>query len=127
MKRKMVAYRYQCSATCGKGVKMREVACKNSQDEAVSPFMCPRDQQPKNVRPCQLEDCSQFVWSVGAWSEVCLGPISCLSVCLCLSSSLCLPVCLCLSIHHELGKQFSLVISNGHFMFCHEMSKNCLL
>ncbi|KAL8617948.1 hypothetical protein ACOMHN_052899 [Nucella lapillus] len=59
----------KCSVTCGEGVKRREVVCRNFRKEVISPVLCPRQKQPKHIRPCKRKDCSLFVWKVGPWSE----------------------------------------------------------
>ncbi|XP_070193825.1 A disintegrin and metalloproteinase with thrombospondin motifs 9-like [Littorina saxatilis] len=59
----------KCSVTCGEGLKTRDIECRNRNREKVSPALCPRQTQPKEMRPCKRKDCSLYVWKEGAWSE----------------------------------------------------------
>ena len=57
----------QCSATCGNGVRVREVSCKRG-DNTVHKRQCLRQGQPKKKARCNLGPCP--VWYTRSWSQV---------------------------------------------------------
>ena len=68
---------FQCSATCGSGVKQRSVECSDKD------FSCEARTKPQTTAPCNLEPCPQ--WTTGSWGEVnknnqCLTSIVCAKV-----------------------------------------------
>ena len=62
-----VVLSFQCSATCGHGVRVRDVACKRGAN-TVSKRQCSRQSQPKKKARCNLPACP--VWYTGFWGQV---------------------------------------------------------
>lgn len=52
---------FQCSATCGEAVQVREVVCSENSD-------CDPDQKPPTLQPCLLPKC--LAWKHGPWNTV---------------------------------------------------------
>ncbi|XP_039619050.1 LOW QUALITY PROTEIN: A disintegrin and metalloproteinase with thrombospondin motifs 18 [Polypterus senegalus] len=66
----------QCSKTCGRGVRVREVYCTNSNPSAkgkgLPDSLCNQDQKPKSQETCVLRRCprnDKLQWMTSAWSE----------------------------------------------------------
>lgn len=66
----------QCSKTCGRGVKKRDVYCKSTGSPSVKILpesMCSRDHKPESQQTCVLGRCpknDRLQWVISAWSEV---------------------------------------------------------
>lgn len=56
-----VIWTFQCSATCGEAVQVREVVCSENSD-------CDPDQKPPTLQPCLLPKC--LAWKHGPWNTV---------------------------------------------------------
>ncbi|XP_062442223.1 A disintegrin and metalloproteinase with thrombospondin motifs 18 isoform X3 [Rhea pennata] len=65
----------QCSKTCGRGVKKRDVYCKSTsppKQKILPESMCSRDQKPESQQTCVLGRCpknDRLQWVVSSWSE----------------------------------------------------------
>ncbi|XP_025963433.2 A disintegrin and metalloproteinase with thrombospondin motifs 18 isoform X2 [Dromaius novaehollandiae] len=65
----------QCSKTCGRGVKKRDVYCKSTslpKQKILPDSMCSRDQKPETQQTCVLGRCpknDRLQWVVSSWSE----------------------------------------------------------
>ncbi|CAD5226716.1 unnamed protein product [Bursaphelenchus xylophilus] len=59
----------ECSVTCGKGVRRREVFCRRGRDETLADSYCAEADRPENVRPCESQKCSSYEWKVTPWSK----------------------------------------------------------
>ncbi|KAK7830351.1 hypothetical protein U0070_018859 [Myodes glareolus] len=62
----------QCSKTCGRGVRRREVLCKNSAAETVSESLCSGSPRPESQEGCVLGRCpknNRLQWVATSWSE----------------------------------------------------------
>ncbi|KAH0513277.1 A disintegrin and metalloproteinase with thrombospondin motifs 18 [Microtus ochrogaster] len=62
----------QCSKTCGRGVRRREVLCKNSAEETVSESLCSGSPRPESQEGCVLGRCpknNRLQWVTSSWSE----------------------------------------------------------
>ncbi|XP_029101621.1 A disintegrin and metalloproteinase with thrombospondin motifs 18 isoform X1 [Monodon monoceros] len=63
----------QCSKTCGRGVRKREVLCKSSATvEDVPESLCASSPRPESQEGCVLGRCpknSRLQWVVSSWSE----------------------------------------------------------
>lgn len=63
----------KCSKTCGRGMRRREVLCKNSAAETVSESLCPGSLRPESQEGCVLGRCpknNRLQWVTSSWSEV---------------------------------------------------------
>lgn len=63
----------KCSKTCGRGVRRREVLCKNSAVETVSESLCSGSPRPESQEGCVLGRCpknNRLQWVASSWSEV---------------------------------------------------------
>ncbi|KAI6223543.1 BMA-GON-1, isoform e [Aphelenchoides fujianensis] len=58
-----------CSATCGQGVRKREVYCKRGRKDRVPDHMCPLIRRPEDLKPCELRRCPTYRWRVGPWTR----------------------------------------------------------
>lgn len=58
----------QCLATCGKGVRHRQVTCLSGTDEKLGDRVCDASAKPPAVGNCELPECAS--WNVGVWGEV---------------------------------------------------------
>ncbi|EGW14869.1 A disintegrin and metalloproteinase with thrombospondin motifs 20 [Cricetulus griseus] len=56
----------ECPATCGKGMKQRQVWCQLSEDRMSDGF-CNASTKPESLRPCELRACAS--WHVGPWGS----------------------------------------------------------
>lgn len=59
----------QCNATCGEGVRRREVGCRGPGATPVQDDYCEPASQPPSQRLCKQTPC-HFLWITGEWSEV---------------------------------------------------------
>ncbi|XP_075621633.1 A disintegrin and metalloproteinase with thrombospondin motifs 18 isoform X1 [Balearica regulorum gibbericeps] len=65
----------QCSKTCGRGVKKRDVYCKSTGSPKVKILpesMCSRDHKPESQQTCVLGRCpknDRLQWVISSWSE----------------------------------------------------------
>ncbi|KAG8437621.1 hypothetical protein GDO86_008365, partial [Hymenochirus boettgeri] len=65
----------QCSRSCGKGIRKREVFCRsmNSEKYKILPeYMCPIQKKPEASETCVLARCQKnykLQWAISAWSE----------------------------------------------------------
>uniref|UniRef100_A0A8C8ZJ62 A disintegrin and metalloproteinase with thrombospondin motifs 18 n=1 Tax=Prolemur simus TaxID=1328070 RepID=A0A8C8ZJ62_PROSS len=62
----------QCSKTCGRGVRKREVLCKSSAAETVPESLCTSLPRPEAQEGCVLGRCpknNRLQWVTSAWSE----------------------------------------------------------
>uniref|UniRef100_A0A452IU28 A disintegrin and metalloproteinase with thrombospondin motifs 18 n=1 Tax=Gopherus agassizii TaxID=38772 RepID=A0A452IU28_9SAUR len=65
----------QCSKTCGRGIKKRDVHCKStspSKLKILPESMCSRDPKPESQQICVLGRCpknDRLQWVVSSWSE----------------------------------------------------------
>ncbi|XP_060742765.1 A disintegrin and metalloproteinase with thrombospondin motifs 20-like [Tachysurus vachellii] len=55
----------ECTVTCGKGVKRRQVFCVLA-EERLSDELCDTDTKPRAIGSCVHSECA--AWQVGAWS-----------------------------------------------------------
>lgn len=66
----------QCSKTCGRGVKKRDVYCKSTGSPSAKILpesMCSRDHKPESQQTCVLGRCpknERLQWVISSWSEV---------------------------------------------------------
>lgn len=66
----------QCSKTCGRGIKKRDVYCKSIGSPKVKILpenMCSTDSKPESQQTCVLGRCprnDRLQWVISAWSEV---------------------------------------------------------
>ena len=58
-----------CSAVCGHGIQTRVVACRQD-GHITSDQNCIAATKPNANKTCQEEQCSNYRWTVGDWSEV---------------------------------------------------------
>ncbi|XP_061825570.2 A disintegrin and metalloproteinase with thrombospondin motifs 20 [Nerophis lumbriciformis] len=58
----------ECNATCGAGVRSREVDCMEPGMTAVQTDYCEPSLKPPTHQPCQEEPC-RFLWATGEWSQ----------------------------------------------------------
>lgn len=60
-----------CNVVCGSGVQSRDVWCENSFNRfEYLDFYCDAAGRPEGVQSCDMGDCEEFYWEVGAW-ETC--------------------------------------------------------
>ncbi|XP_040592449.1 A disintegrin and metalloproteinase with thrombospondin motifs 18 isoform X2 [Mesocricetus auratus] len=62
----------QCSKTCGRGVRRREVLCKNSAGETLPESLCSGSPRPEAQEGCVLGRCpknTRLQWITSSWSE----------------------------------------------------------
>lgn len=60
----------QCSKSCGKGVRNRQIWCRNTvRDVSVVDDYCAHLKKPKTTKQCERTNCP-FVWVEGEWSQV---------------------------------------------------------
>nr|XP_033799394.1 A disintegrin and metalloproteinase with thrombospondin motifs 18 [Geotrypetes seraphini] len=65
----------QCSKTCGRGIKNREVYCKQFstlEPKVLSESMCEQELKPESQQSCVLVRCpknDKLQWTVTSWSE----------------------------------------------------------
>ncbi|KAM4638835.1 A disintegrin and metalloproteinase with thrombospondin motifs 18 isoform 1-T1 [Amazona ochrocephala] len=65
----------QCSKTCGRGVKKRDVYCKSTGSPKVKILpesMCSKDHKPESHQTCVLGRCpknDRLQWVISSWSE----------------------------------------------------------
>ncbi|KAK2514901.1 Adamts18 [Columba guinea] len=65
----------QCSKTCGRGVKKRDVYCKSTGSPSAKILpesMCSRDHKPESQQTCVLGRCpknERLQWVISSWSE----------------------------------------------------------
>ncbi|KAF6117232.1 ADAM metallopeptidase with thrombospondin type 1 motif 20 [Phyllostomus discolor] len=59
----------ECSVTCGPGVQQRDVYCRLRGAGPVAEEMCDRSTRPSFQRQCWHQDCTQYQWAAGAWSD----------------------------------------------------------
>ncbi|NWR29413.1 ATS18 metalloproteinase, partial [Tachuris rubrigastra] len=65
----------QCSKTCGRGLKKRDVYCKSAGSPKVKILpesMCSRDHRPESQQTCVLGRCpknDRLQWVISSWSE----------------------------------------------------------
>ena len=69
-----VNFNLQCSATCGEGMKKRDVICMKKLDggliTVVGDENCSLKPKPPTTKPCKdLPDC-QSEWFMTSWSKV---------------------------------------------------------
>lgn len=65
----------QCNATCGRGVRQRQVACAGLEAGVFKEFpesSCDHSNKPEGVSPCFQRPCSK--WFTTSWSQVNLTP-----------------------------------------------------
>lgn len=66
----------QCSKTCGRGIKKRDVYCKSTGSPKVKILpesMCSTDPKPESQQTCVLGRCpknDRLQWVISSWSEV---------------------------------------------------------
>lgn len=63
----------KCSKTCGRGVRRREVLCKNSAAETLPESLCSGSPRPETQEGCVLGRCpknTRLQWITSSWSEV---------------------------------------------------------
>lgn len=66
----------QCSKTCGRGIKKRDVYCKSTGSPEVKILpesMCSTDPKPESQQTCVLGRCpknDRLQWVISSWSEV---------------------------------------------------------
>lgn len=66
----------QCSKTCGRGVKKRDVYCKSTgspKAKILPESMCSGDNKPESQQTCVLGRCpknDRLQWVISSWSEV---------------------------------------------------------
>lgn len=64
---------FQCSVTCGKGMRYRTVHCAYSDQQMQTEDSCNLEQKPEVEEVCVNDDClqeKQYTWLTGPWSEV---------------------------------------------------------
>lgn len=65
---------FQCSKTCGRGVRKREILCKSSSaGEGLPDSLCSGTPRPEAQEGCVLGRCprnNRLQWAVSSWSEV---------------------------------------------------------
>lgn len=62
---------FQCNATCGRGVKHRQVVCAGLEDGVFKEFpdhVCARSPKPEERAACFERPCSK--WFTTSWSQV---------------------------------------------------------
>ncbi|XP_008821168.1 A disintegrin and metalloproteinase with thrombospondin motifs 18 [Nannospalax galili] len=62
----------QCSKTCGRGVRRRDLLCKNSAAKTVSESLCSSSTRPEAQEGCVLGRCpknTRLQWVTSSWSE----------------------------------------------------------
>ncbi|XP_076863283.1 A disintegrin and metalloproteinase with thrombospondin motifs 20 isoform X2 [Brachyhypopomus gauderio] len=57
-----------CNATCGEGIKHREVLCVDERMNPVSQTLCSPLSRPVLYQPCSSAPC-RFVWVTAAWTQ----------------------------------------------------------
>uniref|UniRef100_A0A8C9T5B8 ADAM metallopeptidase with thrombospondin type 1 motif 20 n=1 Tax=Scleropages formosus TaxID=113540 RepID=A0A8C9T5B8_SCLFO len=57
-----------CNATCGDGVRRRDVVCVNTAGDHVSQSLCNSSSRPLLQEPCQKPPC-MYTWRTGDWSQ----------------------------------------------------------
>ena len=62
-----VSFFSQCSVTCGGGVRVRSVTCRNTNNQVVPNTNCP-GAMPDIEQVCSTNPCATYV--VGEWSDV---------------------------------------------------------
>ena len=58
----------QCSASCGKGTRMRYVSCRDTQGGVAEEAACAHLQKPPARETCSVVACGQ--WKVLEWTSV---------------------------------------------------------
>ena len=58
---------FQCSVTCGEGLRHRKVLCYIGEEEVIE-SQCDYKQQPVSRIPCYMATCPR--WITKAWEEV---------------------------------------------------------
>lgn len=61
---------FQCSVTCGKGVKTRNLICKTRYFQVVDASYCSVKRKPKTQKECSRRPCSNFAWKRTSWTQV---------------------------------------------------------
>ena len=69
---RMCMFVLQCSTTCGSGVQRRQVVCRVGHSQIVPDQLCLAAKKPRPEKKCDMRTCSDYMWKVGNWSEVCL-------------------------------------------------------
>ncbi|XP_041417069.1 A disintegrin and metalloproteinase with thrombospondin motifs 18 [Xenopus laevis] len=65
----------QCSRSCGKGLKKREVFCRNMNSgkyKILPENLCPMQSKPESSETCMLARCQKhekLQWAISAWTE----------------------------------------------------------
>ena len=59
----------QCNATCGEGVRSREVVCSGALGGPVQNSLCAASSQPTPLQACSADPC-QYIWRMGEWAQV---------------------------------------------------------
>ncbi|XP_046889139.1 A disintegrin and metalloproteinase with thrombospondin motifs 20 [Hypomesus transpacificus] len=57
-----------CNATCGEGVRSREVVCSGALGGPVQNSLCAASSQPTPLQACSADPC-QYIWRMGEWSQ----------------------------------------------------------
>ena len=87
----------QCSVTCGKGSKSREITCRSKtlHGQILLPdSMCQPQPQPRLTRPCRRKPCHKpkLQWVVSSWNHVRIATNNHITY-IWLSVSFCLSIC----------------------------------
>ena len=68
---------YQCSAECGRGMRMRQVTCENSEGFEVPASFCDKENEPKHHEDCTAKGECKPRWQATMKAEsVCSPEIS---------------------------------------------------
>ena len=59
----------QCSVTCGRGTKQREVACVYQNQTKIEEEHCSHLPRPRTQKACRARGCP--TWKANRWKEVC--------------------------------------------------------
>ena len=64
-----IAFIFQCSVSCGEGLRHRQLYCKSG-EEVVNNALCESSQEepPVTKEPCENDPCP--TWFTGYWSQV---------------------------------------------------------
>lgn len=59
----------QCSVTCGRGTKQREIVCVYQNQTKIEEEHCSHLPRPRSQKACRSRGCPS--WKANKWSEVC--------------------------------------------------------